>query len=96
LVNLMNPETVVVLGEGTAQWSLWESSFESAFRSGLMASRRSVPYVVDPWDEDKWALGAAALVISSSFDKEGATGYQGEMVRERLSVAAAGRAPTGG
>ncbi|MDR1293509.1 MAG: hypothetical protein LBK59_00895 [Bifidobacteriaceae bacterium] len=92
----MNPETVVVLGEGTAQWSLWESSFESAFRSGLMASRRSVPYVVDPWDEDKWALGAAALVISSSFDKEGATGYQGEMVRERLSVAAAGRAPTGG
>jgi predicted NBD/HSP70 family sugar kinase len=94
LVNLLNPETVVVLGEGTAQWSLWEPGFEKGLRSGAMASRRSVPYVVDPWDEDKWALGAAALVIASSFDKDGATGYQGEMVRERLSVAAVDRART--
>jgi predicted NBD/HSP70 family sugar kinase len=94
LVNLLNPETVVILGEGTAQWELWEAGFEHGFRSKLMAARRSLPYVVDPWDEDKWALGAAALVIASSFDKDGATGYQGELVRERLSGAAAGRTRT--
>jgi predicted NBD/HSP70 family sugar kinase len=87
-VNLLNPEAVVVLGEGSEQWGLWEPGFEAAFRGKLMASRRSLPYIVDPWDEDKWALGAAALVIASSFDKGGATGYQGELVRERLGVAA--------
>jgi predicted NBD/HSP70 family sugar kinase len=95
VVNLLNPETVVILGEGTAQWSLWEPGFGQAFRAKLIASRRSVPYIVDPWDEDKWALGAAALVIASSFDKEGATGYQGELVRERLSIVASNRVKAG-
>jgi predicted NBD/HSP70 family sugar kinase len=94
-VNLLNPETVVILGEGVAQWALWEPAFEERFRSKLMASRRSVPYLVEAWDEDKWALGAAALVIASSFDKEGATGYQGELVRERLSIVASNRVKAG-
>jgi predicted NBD/HSP70 family sugar kinase len=91
-VNLLNPETVVVLGEGSEHWALWEPGFAESFRSKLISSRRWVPYIVDPWDEDKWALGAAALVIASSFDKDGSTGYQGELVRERLSVAASNRA----
>ncbi|MDR2565151.1 MAG: ROK family transcriptional regulator [Bifidobacteriaceae bacterium] len=90
-VNLLNPETIVLLGEGTAQWALWEPGFTEAFRSKLIESRRSVPFLVDPWDEDKWALGAAALVIASSFDKDGAAGYQGGLVRERLGAAASGR-----
>jgi predicted NBD/HSP70 family sugar kinase len=88
VVNFLNPEVVVVLGEGSEQWDLWEPGFEAAFRSKLIASRRSIPYLVDRWDDDKWALGAAALVLSSSFDRDGTTGYQGEMVRERLSLAA--------
>lgn len=90
-VNLLDPEIVVILGEGTEQWPLWEPGFEAAFRARLMASRRSVPYQVEAWDEDKWALGAAALVIATAFDRDGTTGYQGELVRERLSSAAAGR-----
>ncbi|MDR1077468.1 MAG: ROK family transcriptional regulator [Propionibacteriaceae bacterium] len=90
-VNLLNPEVVVVLGEGSEQWDLWQPGFETAFRSKLMDSRRSIPYLVEAWDEDKWALGAAALVIATSFDRDGATGYQGELVRERLSHAASGR-----
>jgi predicted NBD/HSP70 family sugar kinase len=86
-VNLLNPEVVVILGEGSEQWDLWEPGFEVEFRAKLLASRRSIPYLVEGWDEDKWALGAAALVLSSSFDRDGSTGYQGEMVRERLGIA---------
>lgn len=87
-VNLLNPELVAILGEGSDQWDLWEPGFEHAFRAKLIASRRSLPYVVDAWDEDKWALGAAALVIASSFDR--ATGAQGEAVRARLGRVASG------
>jgi len=89
-VNLTDPEVVVILGEGSEQWPLWEPGFEAAFRSHLMESRRSLPYQVQAWDEDQWALGAAALVIATAFDRDGATGHQGELVRGRLSDAAAG------
>ena len=89
-VNLLDPEIVVILGEGTEQWAWWEPGFEQSFRAHLIDARRSLPYVVDAWDEDKWALGAAALVISTAFDRDGSTGYQGELVRVRLSDAAAG------
>jgi len=85
VVNLLDPEIVVILGEGSQQWPLWEPGFESSFRARLMASRRSVPYLVDSWDDSKWALGAAALVIATLFDRDGAAGSQGELVRERLS-----------
>jgi len=86
-VNLLDPEVVVILGEGTEQWPLWKAGFEAACRARLIDSRRCVPYLVDAWDEDKWALGAAALVIATLFDRDGTTGLQGELVRERLSVA---------
>jgi predicted NBD/HSP70 family sugar kinase len=84
LVNVMDPEVVVVLGEGTKAWSHWSQPFESAFRAHLLASRRAVPVEVDVWDDIAWAQGAAALVLATPFDAAGATGVQGELVRARL------------
>lgn len=84
VVHTVDPEMLVLLGEGINAWQHWEPGFEPSFRGHLMPARRGVPFVVEPWDEDKWALGAAALVLATPFDATGAAGDQGRLVRERL------------
>lgn len=86
-VQLLDPQMVVLLGEGTDAWPLWVSGFETSFRSGLMAARRSVPLLVESWSDYQWALGAAALVLSAPFDASGVGGEQGRWVRARLQTA---------
>ena len=84
VVHTVDPEVVVLVGEGIDAWIHWEPGFEASFRGHLMPARRGLPFVVEPWDEDKWALGAAALVLATPFDSAGAAGDQGRLVRERL------------
>lgn len=86
VVHTVDPEVVVLLGEGIGAWRHWEAGFEPAFRGHLMPARRGVPFVIEPWDEDQWALGAAALVLATPFDATGAAGDQGRLVRERLNA----------
>jgi predicted NBD/HSP70 family sugar kinase len=90
LINVLDPEVVVVLGEGTRAWEHWRPGFEPSLRAHLMPSRRDVPVVVESWDDTSWALGAAALVLATPYDAAGATGGQGELVRARLGGALAG------
>lgn len=90
LINVMDPEVVIVLGEGTRAWDHWRRGFEPSLRAHLMPSRRGVPVVVESWDDTSWALGAAALVLATPYDAAGATGGQGELVRARLGGALAG------
>jgi len=89
VVHVVDPEVVVLLGEGIDAWRHWEPGFEPSFRRHLMPSRRGLPFVIEPWTEDKWALGAAALVFATPFDSAGAAGEQGRLVRERLHAGAA-------
>lgn len=84
VVHIVDPEIVVLLGEGIGAWRHWEPGFEPSFRGHLMPGRRNVPFVVEPWEEDKWALGAASLVLATPFDAAGTAGHQGRLVRERL------------
>lgn len=86
VVHTLDPEVVVVLGEGVEDWKHWLVGFEPAFRGHLMPARRDIPFVVEPWADDKWALGAAALVLATPFDNAGASGEQGRLVRARLSA----------
>lgn len=88
VVHTLDPEIVVILGEGVEAWRHWAPGFEPAFRSHLMPARRGVPFVVEPWADDKWALGAAALVLATPFDSTGASGEQGRLVRARLNAGA--------
>ena len=90
VVHTVDPEVIVLLGEGIDAWRHWEPGFEPSFRGHLMPTRRGIPFVVEPWDEDKWALGAAALVLATPFDATGASGDQGRLVRERLHAGARG------
>ncbi|MEW9550223.1 ROK family protein [Nonomuraea sp. NPDC050783] len=88
LVNVVDPEVVVVLGEGTAGWPLWRPGFEPALRAQLYPDRRGIPVEVESWGDTSWAQGAAALVLATPFDAAGAAGEQGRLVRARLIEAA--------
>jgi predicted NBD/HSP70 family sugar kinase len=67
LVNVLSPGLVLVSGEGTQAWSHLAPEFESSFRAAIFSPLRGVPVEVDPWDDAKWAIGAAALVLRATF-----------------------------
>jgi predicted NBD/HSP70 family sugar kinase len=90
-VNLLDPEAVILLGEGVAAWPHWAFGFEPAFRTALVPAKRAVPAVVETWQDEAWAQGAAALVLATPFDSGGVAGRQGELVRERLQRTASAR-----
>lgn len=83
LVNVLDPEVVAVLGEGTVAWRHWAGGFESALRAGVMRARRDIRVPVEDWDDSSWALGAAALVLATPHDDS--VGSQGQAVRARLT-----------
>lgn len=89
LVHTLDPETVVIMGEGVDEWPLWERGFEASFRRHLIPTMRDIPYVVEPWTESQWAVGAASLVLASPFDAKGTAGNQGELVRARMQASVA-------
>lgn len=86
VVNLVDPEIVILLGEGVEAWGHWTFGFEPAFRAGLIPRNRAVRVAVETWQDDRWAQGAASLVLSTPFDAQGRSGEQGRLVRERLAV----------
>ncbi|MES2169767.1 MAG: ROK family transcriptional regulator [Actinomycetota bacterium] len=84
VVNTLDPEILIVLGEGVSAWSHWSFGFEPALRSSLVPSRRGIPVAVETWQDDSWAQGAACLVLATPFDADGVAGDQGQLVRARL------------
>lgn len=89
LVHVLDPEIIILLGEGTTDWAHWSFGFEPAFRAALMPSRRGVAVAVESWQDDSWAQGAATLVLATPFDADGVAGEQGDLVRQRLVEQAA-------
>lgn len=83
-IQLIDPEVVIISGEGTTAWSHWEIGFEQGLRPALMATRRGVPVAIEAWQDEGWARGAAALVLATPFDAAGVAGAQGARVRARL------------
>jgi predicted NBD/HSP70 family sugar kinase len=67
LVNVLGPELVLISGEGTQAWAHLEASFDDAFRASLFPPLGDVAVEVDPWDDAKWAVGAATVVLRATF-----------------------------
>jgi len=86
LVQVLDPEIVIVSGEGTRAWNHWKPGFEPSFRGALTSDRRSIPVIVESWDDESWARGAAALVASTPFYSGESSGEQGRRVRARLTT----------
>ncbi len=89
LVHTLDPEIVILLGEGTVSWPHWSFGFEPAFRASLLPARRGVGVAVESWQDASWAQGAAALVLATPFDADGVSGDQGQLVRDRLVAGSA-------
>lgn len=83
VANTLDPQAIVLLGEGMSAWSHWQPGFEATFAAHLMGDRRQLPVIRQDWTDDHWALGAAALVMASPFDSD-ASGAQGGLVSARL------------
>lgn len=82
LVNVIDPQAVVLTGEGMPGWSHWAFGFEPAFRGGLLPQRRELRVEIETWQEDRWAQGAAALVLGTPFEAD--AGTQSRRVRARM------------
>jgi predicted NBD/HSP70 family sugar kinase len=66
LVNILSPELVLISGEGTQAWPHMAASFERELANAVFAPLGQVPVEIDPWDDAKWARGAAALVLRAT------------------------------
>jgi predicted NBD/HSP70 family sugar kinase len=67
LVNIFGPELVLISGEGTQAWPQLEPAFDDAFRACVFPPLGDVPVEVDPWDDARWAVGAATVVLRATF-----------------------------
>lgn len=88
VANVFSPELVLLSGEGMQAWAHLATSFEDAFRGALFGPLRDTPVEIDPWDDARWARGAAALVLRATFLPAFAGDDPDESIRARLSAVA--------
>jgi predicted NBD/HSP70 family sugar kinase len=86
LVNVLSPGLVLVSGEGTQAWPHLAPTFDVAFEQALFTPLAKPSVEIDPWDDAKWATGAAALVLRATFVPAVAQGQTDELVRARLAA----------
>lgn len=68
LVNLLNPELVVLSGEGTVARDLLMPAFHRALNAAVFSGlEQDLRVVVDDWDDEAWARGAASLLLAELF-----------------------------
>jgi predicted NBD/HSP70 family sugar kinase len=67
LVNVLSPQLILVSGEGTQAWGHYEEAFAKALQAHVFPPLRGFTVEVDPWDDAKWAVGAASLVLRTTF-----------------------------
>lgn len=64
LVTLYAPDAIVLSGEGVQAGPLFTQAVASGFRRYAMQPQaEDVTFLVDDWDDGKWARGAASLVF---------------------------------
>jgi predicted NBD/HSP70 family sugar kinase len=86
LVNVLSPQVVLVSGEGARAWAYMHEAFEASLRPDLFGPLHAVAVEVDPWDDAKWAQGAAALVLRATFSAPIYERKQDDDVRARLGL----------
>lgn len=84
LVNVLSPQLVLISGEGTQAWPHLVDAFDRALRLDAFAPLRDVAVEVDPWDDAKWARGAAALVLRATFAAPLYERHANDVIRARL------------
>jgi predicted NBD/HSP70 family sugar kinase len=80
----LNPDVILVAGEGTGEWQHWDGAFRRSLASRLPEWMRDLPVELDQWDDSSWARGAAAIVLATPFDRNAHAGQQRLRVLARL------------
>jgi predicted NBD/HSP70 family sugar kinase len=80
----LDPEVVIVSGEGTSSWRHWDTDFRGTLGRLLPVWKRDMPVEVDEWEESSWARGAGAIVLATPFDRYALAGEQRPDVLARL------------
>lgn len=86
LVSIFSPELVIIGGEGTVAWAHVGDAFDRSLRAHVFPPLADVEVEVDPWDDRRWARGAAALVLGASFSTPLYERSVEDGVRERLAT----------
>lgn len=84
LLTVVDPEIVIILGEGTAAWRHWNQPFRHALQVASPPLARNIAVEVESWDDSMWAQGAAALMLATPFDLAGLAGRQAPQVLARF------------
>lgn len=68
LINVFDPEMVIIGGEGTrnGEW-MFDSMRQTIARHVMPGLRNDTEIRIDPWGDDAWARGAASLVLGELF-----------------------------
>jgi len=73
VVTLLNPELLIICGEGTALGSSFIDPIVNAVKDQTFADLgRQLEIKVQSWGDEAWAVGAATLVLRESFNLPGA------------------------
>ena len=84
LVTLLNPERLIVSGEGTRLGPAFFNGMEAAIRETAFANvGAELDIVVQPWGDDAWAVGAATLVLRELFSLR--VGEEPQSLPQRLA-----------
>lgn len=68
LVNLYDPNLIIISGEGIRMGEIFFSALHKTFREHVMPGLAEDTEIrIDSWGDDIWALGAASLVIAEIF-----------------------------
>ncbi len=73
MVTLLNPELLIICGEGTALGAPFIDPIVNSVREQTFADvGRQLDIKVQSWGDEAWAVGAATLVLRESFNLPGA------------------------
>jgi predicted NBD/HSP70 family sugar kinase len=87
LAAVLDPQAILVSGEGTLAWAYLAEGFLTALRSAMFPPLSGAVSVhVDPWDDTKWALGAATLVLRAPFTAALTADPRTDAIRARLAA----------
>jgi predicted NBD/HSP70 family sugar kinase len=86
VINVLGPELIIVGGEGSEGWDLWEPWLRPALNQHVVDSMKNFSLEVDAWDDSKWALGATALVLQASLSNTTVEKRSSQEVKNRLQV----------
>ena len=84
LLNIFNPQKIIISGEGTRAGDLlFNPMRESVARNAMLGLAGDTSIEIDVWGDDAWALGAASLVLRQLF----VSPLHKESIKENVTIA---------